>query len=73
MTAAQIRTFLLAVGLLVAAFGVISVFTPRGFSWSMEITGLLLATPWLAYEGRGRGAPDRGATAVPSWHPEADS
>jgi hypothetical protein len=72
MLTASTRTFLLALGLLVGAFGLISVFTPRGFSWGLECLGLLLALPWVIRRFRGRvkrspaGGPD-----VPDWHPES--
>ena len=72
MLASTTRTFLLALGLLVGAFGLISVFTPRGLSWGMELLGVVLAMPWLI--GRaGRGAPQPSADGpdIPDWHPES--
>ena len=66
------RTFLLALGLPVGVFGLISVFTPRGFSWGMECLAVVLALPWLIRRVRGRVTrpPTRGPD-VPDWHPES--
>lgn len=72
MLTSTARTFLLALGLLVGAFGLISVFTPRGFSWGMEFFGLLLALPWLIPRVRSRvRRPPRGGPGIPDWHPES--
>ncbi|MET0866267.1 MAG: hypothetical protein ABWZ98_18190 [Nakamurella sp.] len=73
MTAPKVRNFLLGLGLLVAAFGVIYAFTPGGFSWPLVVVGLLMVLPWFAAECRRRRmvqhAPRSG---VPRWHPESE-
>jgi hypothetical protein len=72
MTAPKVRNFLLGLGLLVAAFGVIYAFTPGGFSWPLVLVGLLMVLPWLAAEKLRRGAKPARPSGVPSWHPESD-
>lgn len=64
---------MLALGLLVAAFGVIYAFTPGGFSWQLELVALLLILPWLTFErGRRLPRPAAGKTGIPRWHPESE-
>jgi hypothetical protein len=71
MPASTVRYFLLALALLVGAFGLISIFTPRGFSWGMEFTAVLLALPWLIRQGRIRFAATSAGPDIPDWHPES--
>ena len=71
MPASTVRYFLLALALLVGAFGLISIFTPRGFSWGMEFTAVLLALPWLIRRGRSRSAATTAGPDNPDWHPES--
>jgi len=71
MTAPKVRNFLLGLGLLVAAFGVIYAFTPGGFSWPLVLVGLLMVLPWLATERRRRGTKSAQPPGVPRWHPES--
>jgi len=71
MLASTVRNFLLALALLVGAFGLISIFTPRGFSWGMEFTAVLLALPWLIRQGRIRFAATSAGPDIPDWHPES--
>jgi hypothetical protein len=71
MPASTVRNFLLALALLVHAFGLISIFTPRGFSWGMEFTAVLLALPWLIRQGRIRFAATSAGPDIPDWHPES--
>ena len=71
MPASTVRNFLLALALLVGAFGLISVFTPRGFSWGMEFTAVLLALPWLIRQGRSRFTATPTGPDIPDWHPES--
>jgi len=73
MPASTVRDFLLALALLVGAFGLISAFTPRGFSWGMEFTAALLALPWLIRQGRGRFSAASAGPDIPDWHPESDT
>jgi hypothetical protein len=72
MKPSMIRSLLLALGLLVGAFGLISAFTPRGLSWGLEFIAVLLVLPWLANEGRDRWK-GRSSTqpTIPDWHPES--
>ena len=72
MTATNLRVWLLALGALDIAFGVIYAFTPGGFSWPLVLVGLLMVLPWLAAEKQRRGAKPARPTGVPSWHPESD-
>jgi hypothetical protein len=71
MPASTVRNFLLALALLVGAFGLISIFTPRGFSWGMEFTAVLLALPWLIRQSRSRFAATSANPDIPDWHPES--
>ena len=71
MPASTVRNFLLALALLVGALGLISVFTPRGFSWGMESTAVLLALPWLIRLGHSRFTAASAGPDVPDWHPES--
>ena len=71
MPASTVRNFLLALALLVGAFGLISIFTPRGFSWGMEFIAALLALPWLIRQGRIRFAATSAGPDIPDWHPES--
>ena len=71
MLTSTTRTFLLALGLLVGVFGLISVFTPRGFSWGMECLALVLALPCLIRRIRNRPRTSAGGPDVPDWHPES--
>lgn len=72
ITAAQARTMSVALGCLCIAFGVISVFTPAGFSWALLLLGVAMTAPWFLSRNRQqvvrRQVGDR--TGVPSWHPE---
>ena len=73
MTATKVRNFLLGLGLLVAAFGVIYAFTPGGFSWPLVLIGMLMVLPWVTAESRRRRAGKRAQrSGVPRWHPESD-
>jgi hypothetical protein len=73
MTASKVRNFLLGLGLLVAAFGVIYAFTPGGFSWPLVVIGLLMVVPWFSAERhRRREARPTPRDGVPRWHPESD-
>ncbi len=71
MPASTVRNFLLALALLVGAFGLISVFTPRGFSWGMEFTAVLLALPWLIRRGHSRFTATSAGPDIPDRHPES--
>lgn len=73
MTAPKVRNFLLALGLLVVAFGVIYTFTPGGFSWPLVLIGLLMALPWYTVDRpRRRAAGPTQRSVVPRWHPESE-
>jgi Flp pilus assembly protein TadB len=73
MTASSTRNFLLALGLLVAAFGLISAFTPRGLSWGLMVTGSLLVVPWLVASARDRRRiRSADQPTIPAWHPESE-
>ena len=72
MTTSSTRNFLLGLGLLVAAYGLISAFTPRGLSVGLMITGCLLTVPWLVGMARDRRrARDLDRPTIPAWHPES--
>lgn len=70
MTATNLRVWLLTLGALDIAFGVIYAFTPAGFSWGLVLVGILLSLPWLVCDARRRSTTRSAETVVPPWHPE---